>query len=321
MRGRRKLIMPAVYIGLIVILALLPLFIKSPYLIHIFIMSLIYIIATSSLRIIAVSGQLSLGHAGFMGIGAYTAGVSSKYLGWAPWVTMPFGALATMAVAIIIGYPFARARAMYFSMISLFFGIGILAVNSVFSKFTGGTGGLIGIMSLFAGSKIANYYFFLGLTGLSLLALWRCEFCRIGMTFKAIAQSHMVASSAGINEAGYRVIALAVGCFFVGLAGAGYAHYNLVLSQSTFNLLASVNLLVYMVIGGIGSFAGPIIGTAVLIIIPELFRGLKEFVPYIFAGILLIVVFVMPQGLAGLPEYIKLWLIKLRRERVVTHGP
>lgn len=321
MRGGRKLIKPAIYIGLIVVLALLPLFIKSPYLIHISIMSLIYIIATSSLRIIAVSGQYSLGHAGFMGIGAYTAGILSKYLGWTPWVTMPLGALATMAVAIVIGYPLTRARAIYFSMISLFFGIGILALNSVFSKFTGGTGGFIGIMSLFAGSKIANYYFFLGLTLLSLLALWRCEFCRIGMTFKTIAQSHMIASGVGIDESGYRVIALAVGCFFVGLAGAGYAHYNRVLSQSTFNLLASINLLVYVVIGGITSFAGPIIGTAVLIIIPELFRGLKEFVPYIFASISLIVIFVMPQGLAGLPEYFKLWLIKLRRERAVTYAP
>jgi len=248
-----------------------------------------------------------------MSIGAYTAGVVAKQLGWTPWVTIPLGGLVTMAMGVLVGYPFARLRAIYFAMVSLFFGIGILAVNSVFERFTGGFSGLIGITPLFAGlSKVPYYYFFLGLATLSLLALHRFEFCRIGTTLKAVAQSHLVASSVGINESGYRVLALAVGCFFVGIAGAGYAHYNLVLSHSTFSLLASINLLIYMLVGGIGSFAGPIIGTAVLVIVPEFFRGLKEFVPYIFAGIMLIVIFVMPQGLAGLPEQVKSWMTKLR---------
>jgi len=319
-RGGRKLTKAAIYAGVIIILLLLPLFIESPYLIHIFILTLIYIIATSSLRTVAISGQISLGHAAFMSIGAYTAGVVAKQLGWTPWVTIPLGGLATMAIGILIGYPFSRLRAIYFAMVSLFFGIGILAVNSVFERWTGGFSGLIGIPPLFGASKVPYYYFFLALAVLSLLALYRFEFCRIGTTLKAIAQSHLVASSVGINEAGHRVLALAVGCFFVGIAGAGYAHYNLVLSHSTFDLLASINLLVYMLVGGIGSFAGPIIGTAVLIIFPELFRGLKEFVPYIFASIMLIVIFVMPQGLAGLPEQVKSWGTKLREGKAVTRA-
>ena len=319
-RGQRKLTKAAIYSSLIIILLLLPLFIKSPYYLHIFILTLIYIIAASSLRTIAISGQISLGHAAFMSIGAYTAGVVAKQFGWTPWVTMPLGGLVTMAIGVLVGFPFARLRAIYFSMVSLFFGIGILAVNSAFDKYTGGFAGLIGIPPLFAGSKVPYYYFFLGLATLSLLALHRFEFCRIGTTLKAIAQSHLVAYSVGINESRYRVLALAVGCFFVGIAGAGYAHYNLVLSHSTFSLLASINLLIYMLVGGIGSFAGPVIGTAVLVIVPELFRGVREFVPYIFAGIMIIVVFVMPQGLAGLPEQVKSWLAKRREERAATHA-
>jgi branched-chain amino acid transport system permease protein len=110
----------------------------------------------------------------------------------------------------------------------------------------------------------------------------------------------MVAASVGISETKFRVLALGVSCFVVGLVGAGYAHYNMVLSYSSFNLLASINMLVYMLIGGIVSFAGPIIGTAVLFMIPEIFRQLKEYTPFLFAGILLLVVFVMPQGLVGL---------------------
>ncbi len=304
-----------VYSGLLFILLLLPLFIDSPYLIHVFNLTLIYIIASSSLRLIAVSGQLSLGHAAFMSIGAYTAGGLAKHLGWTPWITMPIGAIATMAVAVIVGYPFARLRAIYFSMVSLFFGIGILAVNQVFERFTGGYAGLIGIRPLFAGSKVANYYFLIGLTALSLVVLRRIELCRIGTTLKAIAQSHVVASSVGINERGYRVLVLAVGCFFAGLAGASYAHYNSVLSHDTFNFLASVNLLIFVLVGGIGNFVGPIVGTAVLIIIPELFRMLKAFVPYIFAGIMILVIFLMPQGLVGLPGQIRSLALRISRGR------
>jgi branched-chain amino acid transport system permease protein len=309
-----------IYVGIIVILLLLPLFIKSPYHLHILIMTFIYIIATSSLRLLAISGQISVGHAGFMSIGAYMSGVVAKELGWTPWVTIPLGGVATMVVAILVGYPFTRLRAIYFSLVSLFFGVGILAVNSVFERYTGGYSGLQLIPPLFAASKLPYYYFFLLLTSLSLLVLYRLEFCRVGLTWKAIGQSHLVAPSVGINEAGQRVLALAVGCFFVGIAGAGYAHYNLVIAHETFGMLASVNLLVYVLVGGIGSFAGPIVGTAVLIIIPEFFRGLKEFLPYIFAGIMLIVLFLMPQGLAGLPQQVRSWFIERRKRKAVTHA-
>jgi len=306
--------------GVLVIALLLPLWIRSPYLIHVFNLTLIYIIAASSLRLIAVSGQLSLGHAGFMSIGAYTAGGLAKHLGWAAWITIPVGALATMIVAILVGYLFVRLRAIYFSMVSLFFGIGVLAVNQVCERFTGGYAGLIGVPVMFSGSKVHNYYFFVGLTVFSLLVLYRIESCRIGATLKGIAQSHMVASSVGINEAGYRVFAMGVGCFFVGLSGAAYAHYFAVLSHSSFNFLASVNLLVYVLVGGIGSFAGPVVGTTVLIIIPELFRMLKAYVPYLFAGIMIIVIFIMPEGLVGLPGQIITW-IKGSQERKAKRAP
>jgi branched-chain amino acid transport system permease protein len=287
---------------LVAILGAIPLLVKSVYHLHVLILVYIYVIAASSLRLIAISGQLSLGHAGFMGIGAYTSAVLAKEFGWSPWLTMPLGALTTMVVAIAVGYPFSRLRTFYFSMVSLFFGIGILAVNTIFSRYTGGYYGLAGIPPLFVGSKIPFYFFFLGLTILSLIFLYRFESCRIGTCLKAVAQSHEVAASVGIDDAGYRVLALAAGCFIVGLAGAGYAHYDLVLSQSKFDLLASINLMVYMVVGGMGSFAGPIIGAAVLVVIPEVFRGLKMFTPYVFAGIVILVIFLMPQGLAGLYE-------------------
>lgn len=133
----------------------------------------------------------------------------------------------------------------------------------------------------------------------------RLEFSRLGLTWKAIAQSYSVASSIGINESGQRILCFAIGSLFAGLAGALFAHYYLVLSHDSFGFMQSIYLYIYMIVGGVNFFSGPIVGTAVLIIIPDIFRNLKEYVPFVFAGIMLIVLFVMPQGLVGLP--IQIW--------------
>jgi len=114
-------------------------------------------------------------------------------------------------------------------------------------------------------------------------------------------------------------LAVGVGCFFVGLVGAAYAHYNMVLGPSSFNLGATLWIIMYVLIGGIDSFAGPIIGTFILVIIPEFFRNLKAYAPFISAGILIIIVYLMPQGLVGLPTLVRSWFTE-RRERRAVHA-
>jgi branched-chain amino acid transport system permease protein len=317
--GRGKWTKPAAYAGVVVFIALLPLFIRSPYMLHILILTFIYTIASVSLRTITISGQFPLAHAAFMGIGAYVAGLASKWLGWSPWINIPMGGLVAMAIGMLIGYPFARLRALYYAMGSLFFGIGVVAVIYSFVDWTGGYSGLTGIHPMLTtASKVSYYYFFLGLALASLIALYRFEFSRIGISLKAIAQSHLVASSVGINEVWYRVLALGVGCFFVGIAGASYAHYNLVLSCSSFNFLATLWLVMYVLIGGIDSFAGPIIGTFILVLIPEFFRDLKIYSPFISAVILIIVVYLMPHGLVSLPQMVRSWYLKRREGKSVA---
>jgi branched-chain amino acid transport system permease protein len=319
-RSLRKWFKPAVLGGLVVILALLPVFISSPYMLHILILTFIYTIAAASLRTITTSGQFPLAHAAFMGIGAYLAGMASKSLNWSPWLTIPSAALVTMGIGMLIGYPFARLRALYYAMGSLFFGIGVVYIIQAGGSWTGGYSGLYGIQPMFGGSKMAYYYFFLGLALVSIIALYRFEFSRIGINLKAIAQSHLVASSVGINEGWYRILAVGVGCFFAGLAGAGYAHYNMVLSPTSFNFMATLWLFMYVLIGGIGSIAGPIIGTFILILIPEFFRDLKIYSPFISAAILLIVVYLMPQGLVGLPQTVRSWYLKRRKGKGIAHA-
>ncbi len=296
----------------------LPLLGLSVYFKHILIGVFIWIIVASSLRVLDLSGQGSIGHAAFMAIGAYTSGILAKYLGWSPWITMPIGVVITLVVAFLVGIPFTRVRGIYFTMVSLFFGIGVLAVNQVFSNYTGGYSGIGSIPLLFAYDKTPYYYFSLALMLVCLGIMYRMEHSRIGLTWKAVAQSHMVASSIGINEAWQRILCLAVSCTFAAVAGVAYAHYYALLTQDTFSFNTSINVFVYMTVGGAGLFGGPILGTAVLIIIPELFRSLREYVPFIFAGILLVVLFLMPQGLAGLPSQFKHWYDRRARSKSVS---
>jgi branched-chain amino acid transport system permease protein len=315
--GKNGITRTAVYAGLAVILALLPPLGLSTYYIHVLIGVFIYTVAAVSLRLTNISGQGSLGQAGFMCIGAYTSAILSKDLGWTPWFTMILGALLTFVVGLLIAIPFSRLRGIYFTMISLFFAMAVIALAELFQDVTGGESGLAGVPALFSLSKIPYYYFFLGMLIVCLLIMYRLEFSRIGLTWKAIAQSHPVASSIGINEAGQRILCLALGAFFAGLAGAGYAHYYQMLSVNIFSVTTSIYLFIYMMVGGVNYFSGPIIGTAVLIIIPTIFRDLNQYVPFVFAAILLVVIYLMPEGLAGLPSQVISWTKKLRREKQI----
>lgn len=304
--------------ALVLFFVLLPVFHESSYTFHILSLTFIYAVAAVSLRTIIISGQFPLAHAAYMGIGAYLSGMASKWLGWSPWLTILPSALITGGLGMLIGYPFSRLRGLYYAMGSLFFGMAVILVISAGGKLTGGYSGLTSVPPLFTGpeSRKIYYYFFLGLALVFITGLYRLEFCRIGTTLKAIAQSHIVASSVGINESWYRVLVLGIGCFVAGLIGATYAHYNLVLTPSSFDLMATLWLVMYVLIGGLESFAGPIVGTAILVLIPEYFRGLKIYSPYISAAILLIVVYLLRKGVVGLPQMFWSWYQKRKLNKV-----
>ena len=297
-------------IGLIIFLFTVPLFLESYY-IHLAVLVLVYIIVTSSLRTLYISGQLSLGHAAFMGIGAYTSAILAKNFGWTPWGAMPIGGLAAMITGILIGFPFSRLRAIYFSMASLFLGLMITSLVGLAPELTGYSTGLMGIPRLFGFSRVPYYYFFLILTILTLLCLYRIEHSRIGMTFKAVAQSYLAASSRGISETGTRILALAIGSFFAGIAGAGYAHYIGFIAPSNFSFMQSIFLVVYLLAGGTGSFAGPIVGTLILYLIPYFMGGLEGYAPFVLAGVLTVVIVLIPQGMVSLPDKVKSWIRKI----------
>lgn len=301
--------------ALVVLLGLLPLWIAGSYYMHVIILAFVYVVVASSFRSITISGQFNIAQGAFMGIGAFTAALASVWLHWSPWVTIPLGAVVTAIVGGALAYPFARLRTIYYAMGTLFLGFVIINLFTAGGRLTGASNGLAGVHQLF-GSKTHYYYLFLGLMLVSMACMYRFEFSRTGVTMKALAQSHQVAASVGIGERRNRILAVAVGCFFTGLMGAAYAHYQLVASPSSFGLAATLWIIMYVLVGGLNSFWGPSVGVVILLIVPEFFfRGLKGYLPYATAGMLLIVAFLLPNGIVGIPKLVSS-RISNRRSRV-----
>jgi len=301
---RRRWTGPSAVVLVVIVLALLPLVLSGSYYLHITILAMVYVVVASSFRAISISGQFNIAQGAYMGIGAYAAALPSVWLDWPPYVTLPLGAVAATLIGTVLAYPFARLRTIYYAMGTLFLGYVVINLFTVGGKWTGSNSGLAGVHPIFS-NRTHYYYMFLGLMLFSLICLYRFEFSRIGVTLKAVAQSHQVAASVGISERRSRMLAVAFGCFFTGLIGAGYAHYQMVASQSSFGLSATLWIIMYVLVGGINSFWGPAVGVFILLFIPEFFRDLKGWLPYVSAAILLIIAFTLPEGIAGLPKLIK----------------
>ena len=291
------------YAVLLIVALVVPLFFHTSYWISVFIMVLYKVIATVSLRTISLSGNLTFAHGSFVALGAYCAGILAKIAGLPIFLTIPLGGLFAALVSVITGFPFVRLKGLYYSMASMFMGVTFIYIIKAL-KITGGYRGLTGIPTL-AGSWQANYYIILAIAVLSLLILYRFEFSRIGTTLRALAQSEDVAASIGVNPTFYRLLAVGVGSFFAGIAGAAYGHYSTILSTTNYDMTFSLWLIMYMMIGGEHSFLGPILGTILFVLIPEFGREYGSYAPYLTGVCTILVAYLLPKGLVGIPETIR----------------
>jgi branched-chain amino acid transport system permease protein len=312
--------------GIILLFVLLiPLFLGGSYMLHVLVLVMVNIVLASSLRLINLSGQLSLAHGGMISIGAYTTTLMIMKLGMSSWLALLVGAVLASVVGCIVGIPFTRLKGIYFSMVTVFFGEIITLIVQQWRELTGGNSGIYniprpdsltipGLFSLNFASKPSFYYLALALMLVSLAILWAVERSRVGLTFRGIQQTESLSESVGINTTAYKVLAFSIGCFFAGLMGGFYAQYISSISPTVFGFLFTIYTLIYMIVGGSGKFIGPIIGAIVLTLLPEVARPLKSFMPLVFAAILMAVIFLMPEGLVGLPQRLKtLW--KITKER------
>lgn len=299
-------------VGLIVVLFLIPLVVNGPYQLHVMIMIGIAVMLSSSLRLIFNSGQLSLGHGGMMTIGAYTTALLITKLGLSTWLALTAGAAAGALLALLVGYPFVRLKGIYFSLVTVFLAEVIRLIAEQWRSLTGGSMGIsnipspdpiamFGIFNIAFESKVSFYYLTLILVLITLVVLYAIERSRIGLTWFSVRESDSLAESIGVDTASSKVLGFCAGSFFAGLAGGLYCEYNSIITPSAFGFTYGMNVLIYMIVGGYQRFSGPIIGAIVLCFLPEIARPLKEYQPYIFGGVVILVMFFLPGGLISLP--------------------
>ena len=304
------------YGAAILILFLVPLFIRGQYGLHILIVAAMNIILASSLRLIATSGQLSLAHGGMMAVGAYTSTLLVMKLGISSWAALPLAGIASAGLALTVGFPFVRIRGIYFAMVTVFLAEMIMLIAEHWRSLTGGSSGIVnipppdpivipGLLVIDFDSKVDFYYVILILMLVTLLVLYAIERSRIGLTLISIQQSEVLAESVGVKTAKFKVLAFCIGCFFAGIVGSFYSQYINVVTPRSFGFFFAIYIVIYMIVGGVKKFSGPIYGAFILSILPEFIRGLKEFQPFIFAGVLMLVIFFLPDGLVDLRKRLK----------------
>lgn len=296
---------------LFIILAFFPAISRDPFILNILITTGIWATSVWGVRLIMSTGQMTLGHAAYMAVGAYASTLLVMKGGLSFWLAMPLSGLIAALVALIIGFPTLRIKGVYFSIITFAFAeiIRLIIVN--WPSFLGGSGGIPGIpfpsplFSISFTSRVALYYLILFIALATYLVMTAIDSCRIGKIFSAIHEADELAQSVGINLMKYKLIAFCLGCFFAGVSGSFYAHYFNFASPEFFTIWQSVYCLLFVIVGGVGHVLGPLLGSFFMTLVPELLRKTHDFEPVVYAVILIVVMFVLPGGLITLPGRIK----------------
>jgi branched-chain amino acid transport system permease protein len=283
---------------------------KSYYL-HIGVLSLFHILLALGLNLIAgYAGQLSLAQAAFFGIGAYVSALLMINSHWSFWLAAPAGALVSGLVAVAIGLPTLRLKGPYFVISTMGFGEIVRLIFLNWESLTRGPNGLngipapdpisLGFMTLSFESRTESYYLVLCVLFAVLILYYNFVHSRIGRALRAIRNDYIAAQVMGIHIAFYRILAFGTCAMIAGLTGALYASYIRFISPDTFTSGESINILIMMVIGGMGTIIGPIIGAVFLTYLLETMRVFAEYRLVIYGLLMFIVILYMPQGIAGM---------------------
>ncbi len=273
----------------------------------------INVLVVVSYRLLTLTGEWSLGHVVIVGVGGYASALFAKQLAVPVPLAMVMGALTAALIAYVLSFPLFRMKGFYFL-------IGSFAAGEVirlcWKKFRVPFGGPKGLKSIpgFPDIKLGdlsipfydpvNYYFFaLVVVSLSLWALYRVEHSRLGLTFHAVHWRDQLAESVGVNTQRYRTLAFVIASFFAGLAGALVAHYLGTVNPNLFDVEQMVFVLIWVIVGGTGSFYGPILGVVALTVINEMILrelGVDQARPLFYGAILIASILFLPRGLDSL---------------------
>lgn len=242
-------------------------------------------LAVSLNLIVGFLGELSLGHAGFMSVGAYAGCLFTVHANLPTMVELPLaliiGGLVAAVFGLIIGIPALRLKGDYLAIVTLGFGE---IIRSVFNSldFLGGSGGLKGI------EKSSNYIMAYVLVVITVLVIGNLINSKHGRAIKSIRDNVIAAESVGVNVVYYKILAFVLSAFFAGVAGVLYGHNLAILKPATFNFNKSIEILVMVVLGGMGNIPGSIIAAIILTILPEVLRFLADYRMLLYAIALII---------------------------------
>jgi branched-chain amino acid transport system permease protein len=285
----------------------------SQYILNIIILMLVFIIFASAWNLLAISGQGSLGHAAFFGIGAYASTLIATGTGLSPYITLFFGGGVAAVIGVLIGLTCVRLKEWFLAMVT--FGFAIITATLVVSVLAPITGGWDGIPSprlvppSVPGYLFIEYYSILLITALSILFIHLVLKSRIGLAFAAIRENETEARASGVNPVKYRLTGFGISAFLAGVAGALEIHYIGYVTPEIFGIDISFWPIIYSIFGGLGTLAGPVIGTIALTFIWDGLKGFGlTYQRYVIVGaILIFVVIFLPRGLVSLPEEIRRW--------------
>jgi len=297
------------YLAIIAIIALIPLFISNLYYIQVLIFIGIYSILALSLNLLnGYVGLLSIGHAAFYGIGAYASAKLVMDVG----IPFPLAMLGSGIIAGVFGYliakPTLRLSGIYMTLATLGFNMIFFLVMQNWMSFTNGPLGIMDIPppSIFGyviESRVQYYYLIFFLVLLTIGSMHRLITCRFGRALVGIRENELAAEAMGVHTTRYKVQAFVLAAFYAGIAGSYYAHFIKYISPDSFYIYESFILLAMLAFGGQGNLIGPVVGAAILIVIPEVFRFLQEYRMLVYGSVLIIMMLVRRQGLLGGKSY------------------
>jgi branched-chain amino acid transport system permease protein len=274
----------------------------SPYYYQIIIYIGINVVLASSLNLInGFAGQFSLGHAGFMAIGAYTSAVVTSALQLSPDSALNYplflcalvcGGLVASVFGLLVGIPSLRLKGDYLAITTLGFGE-IIRVIIQNIDFLGGARGYTGI------AKLSDFFWVYSIVAVLIFLVYNVLNSTYGKGFLAVRDDEVAAEAVGISATRYKVTAFVAGAFFAGIAGGLYAHFVTYINPSQFGFLKSFEIVVMVVVGGMGSIVGVILSAIVLTILPEALRTVAQYRMVIYSLLLIVIMLARPRGLFG----------------------
>jgi len=282
------------------------------YLLHILVITGIYIILTLSLNlVVGYTGLPALGHAAFSCVGAYTSSLLALNLGISPWLGLLIGACVAALLGVVIGFPSLRLKGDYLAIATFGSGVIVYSVAKNWVSVTRGPMGLPGIpgFSVF-GFQLSEIWSYLVLVALfvflTYFTIGRVVNSPFGRILRGIREDEIATQAMGKNVDKHKILVFVIGAFFAGIAGSLYAHYITFIDPSSFTVMESITILLMVVFGGMGSLSGAFVGAAILVIFPELLRflGMPSSVAaplrqMIYGLLLIILMLKRPQGILG----------------------